>query len=124
MDTGYFPASASSEAEKDYQDFLAGTVTGEAHELEVYQREGAQTNTNHYSNKDEKWERFVDDAFIGSSEVRTLVGTILPRIFNVIKSEDLDNDSKYYAELKDILNDPNFIRNSNLNVELDSNVKK
>ena len=124
MKTGYFPASSSSENEQAYKDFLASTVTGKAHELEVYQREGSQTNTNHYSNSEEKWERFVDDAFIGSSEVRTLVGTILPRIFNVIKTEDLNDDSKYYAELKDILNDPNFIRNSNLNVELDSNVKK
>lgn len=124
METGYFPASASSEAEKDYQDFLAGTVTGKAHELEVYQREGSQTNTNHYSNKDEKWIRFVDDAFIGSSEVRTLVGTILPRIFNVIGADKMDDDSAYYAELKEILNDPNFIRNANLNVELADQVKK
>jgi len=124
METGYFPASSSSENEQAYKDFLAGTVTGEAHELEVYQREGSQTNTNHYSKASEGWERFVDDAFIGSSKVRTVVGTILPRIFNVITSATLDDDDAYYAELKEILNDPDFVRNANLNVELADSVKK
>ena len=55
---------------------------------------------------------------------RTLVGTILPRIFNVIGADKMDDDSAYYAELKEILNDPNFIRNANLKVELADQVKK
>ncbi len=124
METGYFPASQSSESDPAYDQFLKSTVTGEQHELEVYQREGAQTNTKFYSNKEEGWTRFVDDAFIGSSEVRTVVGTILPRVFNVIKDDKLNDDNAYYAELKDILNDPNFIRNGNLKVELADAVKK
>lgn len=124
METGYFPASQSSENDPAYQSFLDGTVTGEEHQVEVYQREGSITNKTYYSDPTKGWTRFVDDAFIGSSEVRTLVGTILPRIFNKIKADDIDVDSAYYAELKDILNDSDFLRNGNLNVDLASEVKK
>ena len=119
--TGYFPASKSSESDPSYQAFLNGTDFSD--ELSVYKREGAITNTTYYSDKSKGWTRFVDDAFIGSAEVRTQVSKILPRIFENVAEADIDNDSAYCAILKDILHEPDFYRNSNLNIQLDDRVK-
>ena len=115
IDTGYFPASRSSENEPSYQEFLNGTSY--ADELSVYKREGAKTNHEHYSNADEHWIRFVDDAFIGSAKVRTTVGVILPNVFSQIPESKLNDTSAYYKELKDTLTQPSVKSNLNILVE-------
>ena len=101
IDTGYYPASAAAENEERYQAFLDNKSYTD--ELAVYKREGAETNHVHYSNAEEKWIRFVDDAFIGSAQVREAVKSILPNVFSQIQS-DLDNTNSYYTELKEVLN--------------------
>jgi maltose-binding protein MalE len=116
IDTGYFPASKSSENHPDYIEFLNGTNYSD--ELAVYKREGAKTNHDHYSNAAENWQRFVDDAFIGSAKVREIVGVILPNIFSQIKAADVEDDTKYYKEIKDILSQPVIKSNTNIAIEL------
>lgn len=116
MDTGYFPASRSSENSDEYQAFL--NSTSYADELSVYKREGAKTNHNFYSNADQHWTRFVDDAFIGSAKVREdIAGYILPNVFHEIGAGDLDATDKYYKEIKDVLKKPSITSDLNINVD-------
>ena len=115
IDTGYYPASAAAENEERYQAFLDNKSYTD--ELAVYKREGAETNHVHYSNAEEKWIRFVDDAFIGSAQVREAVKSILPNVFSQIQT-DLDNTNSYYTELKEVLNQEKIKKNTNIRIDL------
>ena len=121
MDTGYFPASKSSENSDEYKAFLEGTSY--ADEVAVYKREGAKTNHNHYSNESEHWTRFVDDAFIGSAKVRDYVAKIIPNVFANVKVADLETEAKYLNEIKEVLNQANLKDDSNINIELADKLK-
>ena len=115
IDTGYYPASTAAENEDKYQAFLDNKSYTD--ELAVYKREGAETNHVHYSNAEEKWIRFVDDAFIGSAQVREAVKSILPNVFSQIQS-NLDNTDSYYTELKEVLNQEKIKKNTNIRIDL------
>ncbi len=117
LTSGYFPASASAEESKTYQDFIKDTSFKDK-KIAIY-REGHQVNYNEYKMKN--WNRFVDDAFIDSATVRDLVAGILPNVFKNIQLVDIDNDGKYNAELKKVLKDTR-IQNS-LNIVVDTDLK-
>lgn len=121
IETGYFPASNTAADTEEYQSFLKST-SYENKTLVSY-REGAKVNEEEYrgtAHKDDAewkaWKRFVDDAFIGSATVRSLVAAILPNVFkNVV---DSSSDSEYKREIKNVLNDPQI--KNNLNIAVDS----
>ena len=85
LQTGYFPASNSAADSEEYDAFLKGTDYSDP--TVVAYREGAQINQYEYRDVNnkfseaEKWHRFVDDAFIGSSVIRQLVKGILGDTF-------------------------------------------
>ena len=112
IETGYFPASNSSADTPEYQAFL--NSTSYENKTLVSYREGARVNETEYRAKG--WYRFVDDAFIGSATVRSLVAGILPNVFkNVVDATD---DAEYKKQIKDVLNDPQI--KNNLNIAVDS----
>ena len=106
-ETGYFPASKSSEQSEEYRRFLHPEQFGEAidysdHDAVAY-REGAIVNTDTYSKESEGWIRFVDDAFVGSSDIREAVKNALPYVLKSVPEADLDNDEKYAIQMKEVL---------------------
>ena len=112
IETGYFPASNTSADSEEYQNFLKDT-SYENKTLVAY-REGAQINENKY--RKGGWNRFVDDAFIGSAIVREQVGYILP---NVLKNvTNVNDDNAYKAELRNVLNGEQI--KNNINIKVDS----
>ena len=116
LKTGYFPASSTAEETPEYQNFLKSTSFKDK-TVAIY-REGHQVNYNEYRPAANKWNRFVDDAFIGSATVRTLVADILPNVFkNVAVS---DTGAGYKKEIKKILQDP--LISSSLNITVDSDL--
>lgn len=114
INTGYFPATKSAAQSTQYQAFL--NDTSRDNPIQVGFRDVAKINFNTYTNASYGWTMYAEEAFIGSSVVRTFVGTLLNRIFNNVS--DVDNDSKYYSELRDALSDPSLSENSNLFIDL------
>ena len=112
IETGYFPASATAEDSDEYQAFMNGTDY--SNRTVVAYREGAKVNYQHY--RLGGWHRFVDDAFIGSATVRTLVGSIIPNAFKSV--DDVDDEAGYKNVIKTILKDPQIA--NNLNIAVDS----
>ena len=122
--TGYYPCSKSAAESKAYQEFVneAKDLTPEqAEEYGVYEnpvrvayREGSALNSvyymDQYSDDDvsEKWTKFVDPAFEGSSVLRTTVKGVLDSIFK-IKSADINNSQKYKDKLNEIESAPTII---------------
>ena len=112
IETGYFPASATAEDSTEYQTFMNGTDY--SNRTVVAYREGAKVNYQHY--RLGGWNRFVDDAFIGSATVRSLVGSIIPNAFKNV--DDVEDDAGYNNVIKQILKDPQIA--NNLNIAVDS----
>jgi len=71
--TGYFPASKSASESQIYKDFLAHA---ESDPIKKAYRDGARVNSDEYmANKG--WTKFVDPGFLGSSEIRSNVNTLI-----------------------------------------------
>ena len=114
IETGYFPASNTAADTPEYQNFLNDTSF--ANKTLVTYREAAQVNENQY--RKGGWNRFVDDAFIGSAVIREQVAYILPNVLKNVNAENIDNDEAYKAQLRNTLNGE-AIKN-NLNIAVDS----
>jgi ABC-type glycerol-3-phosphate transport system substrate-binding protein len=99
IETGYFPASVSSSTSTAYQSFL--NDTSYADPILVTYREGARVNENEYRAKN--WNRFVDDAFIGSAVIREQVAFIIPNVLNAVSEANIDNNEAYMSEINKIL---------------------
>lgn len=138
LKTGYYPCSKSAAESQEYQDFLteaepakiqefadAHGMTYEEREKEVYAtqakvayREGSQVNSNVYMNKDTGWTKFVDDAFIGSAEIREVVKNALMYTFNstAIEANPDDRDAYYTDVIKKLVEDNSIKFSKNINV--------
>lgn len=79
LKTGYYPCSKSAALSDEYQAFLREQTYDSP--TRVAYREGSILNTNEYMDASKNWTKFVDPAFDGSSEVRTLVKGVLDGIF-------------------------------------------
>ena len=103
--TGYFPASKSATESQVYQDFLKGTETDP---IKRAYRDGARVNNEQYMASDKGWTKFVDPGFLGSSEIRSSVGTLITYIITNQTKADFTLD-KY---MTDAYNDrfANYIR--------------
>ena len=124
IETGYFPASNSAADTPEYQAFLNGTSYD--NKTIVTYREGAKVNENEYRGKAhagevgyKPWVRFVDDAFIGSSVVRTVVKDVLPFVIKYCV-ENIDDDAGYIAQIKKIIQDERI--SNNINISVDTNL--
>ena len=76
--TGYFPASKSATASEPYQEYLISEKTGEKL---LYLRANI-LNEQTYMVEELGWDKFVDKAFVGSSNIRTGVKEIILKLFN------------------------------------------
>ena len=75
-ETGYYPASKSATNSQVYQDLINGTAAADNDSKKAYM-ESAQLNEKYYMNSESGWIKFVDPGFVGSSVIRTEVGTIM-----------------------------------------------
>lgn len=138
LKTGYYPCSKSAAESKEYQEFLheadpdkiqeyatAKGITVEERTAEVYStqakvayREGSQVNSDVYMDKKYNWEKFVDDAFVGSSEVRTVVGDALMLTFNGehIAADPDDSDAYWTDVLNKLINRSEIKNHNNINI--------
>ncbi len=92
--TGYFPASKSATESQVYQDFLKGTETDP---IKRAYRDGARVNNEQYMASDKGWTKFVDPGFLGSSEIRSSVGTLITYIITNQTQPDFTLD-KYMTD--------------------------
>lgn len=72
--TGYFPASKSASESQIYKDFLEHA---ESDPIKKAYRDGARVNNDQYMAADKGWTKFVDPGFLGSSEIRSNVNTLI-----------------------------------------------
>lgn len=75
--TGYYPCSTTAMNSTVYQQFL-NDAGGSASDIAT--REAAKVNSRIYMSEDSKWVKFVDNAFVGSSLIRSEVETIIPQV--------------------------------------------
>lgn len=130
LSTGYYPCSKSAANSEKYQEFLTEATPGgkgfnkymqetgcteqqaleHAYELptKVAYREGANVNNNVYMSEAEQWIKFVDPAFIGSSQIRVLIRSIFEIVFTELRADA--QDSEYVDILYHILNDDSIKR--------------
>lgn len=84
--TGYYPASRSATNTKSYQEFIkADKPTTETEDWNaVAFREGSKINADEYMNDElaNKWFKFVDPGFDGSSTIRDRVATLVSTVYN------------------------------------------
>lgn len=93
--TSYFPSCESAYKSQDYQDMLNGPVSLK----EKLNVEAAKVNSEDYTT-DNKWTKFVDPGFVGSSTIRTSVTTVIPEM--MISNKDFDTVmSEQYTALND-----------------------
>jgi len=138
LQTGYYPCSKSATNDAAYQSFLKeatdegiqkymddnpGTTREQAlaHAYSVptrvAYREGSNVNESEYMVSSKGWHKFVDAAFIGSSDIRSLVKTVFESVFINILAADIDNTAKYESVLAGIVNDPTIKQKAqNINV--------
>lgn len=86
LNTGYYPCSKSATESEIYQEFLNDKSYDDS--IIVAYREGSVINQDHYMNADEKWTKFVDPAFMGSSDIRLKIKDIFTLVFNEVKLND------------------------------------
>ena len=116
LQTGYYPCSKSSTNSAEYQAFVhegqkkvgddwvemtaeeAETSGAFSSAIRVAYREGSRLNDEHYMNSTEGWDKFVDPAFEGSSDLREAVKTIFDSVLS-IKGDDIEVDAKYKEKL-------------------------
>lgn len=127
--TGYYPCSKSAAESKAYQDFVneaKGLTPEQAEEYGVYEnpvrvayREGSVLNSVYYMDQydddavSEKWTKFVDPAFEGSSVLRQAVKGVLDSIFKIADA-DINNSQKYKDKLNEIKEAPTVIGQSTI----------
>lgn len=137
LQTGYYPCSVSATNAPAYQAFLHeadeesitkymqdnGVSRDEAvanvysSPTRVAYREGSNINQDYYMKAESGWHKFVDPAFVGSSDIRTLIKTIFESVFIKISASDVDNDSKYSSVLEGVVTDPTIKQKAqNINV--------
>lgn len=88
--TGYFPASKSATESQVYQDFLNGTETDP---IKRAYRDGARINSSEYMTAEKGWTKFVDPGFLGSSEIRSTVNTLITSLITNHTKAGFDLDS-------------------------------
>lgn len=135
LQTGYYPCSNSATKTDKYQEFLTEATPGgkgfnkymqekgcsEQEALEhayekptrVAYREGSNVNETEYMPEANKWNKFVDAAFIGSSQVRMLVKSIFESVFGKCTLESSDkeySDILYKVVTDDSLNNYQTVR--------------
>ena len=122
LQTGYYPCSKSALESDEYQAFLKEDKTLPAEQAydptkatRVAYREGSKLNSYYYMNqgdengnkayasKDLEWNKFVDPAFKGSSELRQVVKNVLAGVFSI---ENVDDTEAYAAKLNELENAP------------------
>ncbi len=92
-ETGYYPASKSATNSEVYQALINGTAGVDNATKKTYM-ESAQLNENYYMNAESGWKKFVDPGFVGSSVIRTEVGTIMGIVLAKEKTpEQIINES-------------------------------
>ena len=99
LQTGYYPCSKSALESEAYQNFLKETTYDSP--TRVAYREGSILNANEYMDKTKGWDKFVDAAFKGSSDIRTVVKGVFSSVFSIAEA-DMENDAKYIAKLAEI----------------------
>lgn len=138
LKTGYYPCSKSAAESDEYQNFLheadpskiqeyadAHGMSYADREKEVYAtqarvayREGSQVNSDYYMNSNTGWKKFVDEAFIGSAEIREVVKNAFMYTFNsdAIKADPSNRNAYYTDVLEKIIKDPLITSSKNINV--------
>lgn len=127
LNTGYYPCSKSATNDPAYQAFL--NSTDYSYPTTVAYREGANINQKEYMVAEKGWHKFVDPAFIGSSDIRTLVKTVFQSTFISLVvdpegkvpgsyiSVDAIPDSAYESILNGVVTDPTIRQKAqNINV--------
>jgi multiple sugar transport system substrate-binding protein len=92
LQTGYFPGSTSAEKSSAYQKFLNSTDT--SNKLMKVYREAAKINSGTYTKSTEKWNNFVDPAFVGSAILREKLQGILKYAFD-LKGDVMPSDQEF-----------------------------
>ena len=114
LQTGYYPCSKSALESAAYQAFInedQGLDTDEkkaaaySSPTRVAYREGSRLNAEEYMGADKGWVKFVDPAFKGSSEMRSVVKGVFDSVF-AITLENVEVDSQYVAKLAELENAP------------------
>ena len=95
--TGYFPASKSATESVIYQNFLNGIETDP---IKKAYRDGARVNNDEYMAANKGWTKFVDPGFLGSSEIRSNVNTLITAL--------VSNHTKTEFNLEAFLNNAYF----------------
>lgn len=80
--SGYLPVNKSGEESDWYQQYLASTVASASDKAKI----AVQKVANDIYVK-QNWDKFVDSAFIGSSDIRAEVGNIIPFILTGASGE-------------------------------------
>ncbi len=88
--TGYFPASKSATESQVYQNFLNGTETDP---IKRAYRDGARINSSEYMTTEKGWTKFVDPGFLGSSEIRSTVNTLITSLITNHTKPGFDLDT-------------------------------
>lgn len=113
LQTGYYPCSKSALTSAEYQAFINEDKTKPAAEAyseatRVAYREGSKLNSVYYMNQPEEgqekvyptadleWNKFVDPAFKGSSEIRAVIKGVLSSVFSI---ENVDDTAAYKSKL-------------------------
>lgn len=139
LKTGYYPASKTVANSPAYQEFLyEDQKTGDGYPQKAYlddmgnpagtrvsYREGSRVNeeyymppqngkTSHFNDDGEPWHKFVDDAFVHSSDIRLAVKSIFVNAFALNEADSKENSS-YQSLLDDVCKQ--FNSDSNIIVE-------
>lgn len=85
VETGYYPASKSATATEAYQALL---TQPQANPTKRAYQESAILNESTYMKDEEKWDKFVDPGFVGSSSIRQEVKTIMSIVFGGERTPD------------------------------------
>lgn len=85
VDTGYFPASKSATQCESYKQMINSTDYDNP--TVVAYRESNQVNDQEYMASGKGWTKFVDPGFVGSSTIRSTVGSVLSEVFNKVGVE-------------------------------------
>lgn len=97
VQTGYYPASISATNGTAYQNLINNAPKNET---EAAYQEAAKVNEDNYMKATEQWTKFVDPGFMGSSIIRSEVGTIMGIVF---KNLVLEQQGKAYKTVDEIL---------------------
>lgn len=75
---GYYPSTESGLNSSFYQGYLNSTNVNASDKSKI---DSAIVNASYYGNPEEKWIKFVDPGFVGSSDIREQVDTVFPIVF-------------------------------------------